>query len=139
MKIIFLDIDGVLNSRQTDARCALSGGDLMRPDPALVVRLLGVCQETGAKIVLSTSWRLDTTIVWPFPVYDVTPRLDAFGTRAAEIAAWLANTTEPVIENFVIVDDEGDAGLLHPTHFIQTDPRTGLTAEDAAKIVGLFT
>ena len=143
MKVIFLDIDGVLNSRDYDARCALTGGDLMRPDPKLVVRLLAAIQPFDAKIVLTSSWRLDRTIKWPFPVYDVTPRGDAFGTRAEEIDAWLADDTPCLmradVETFVILDDEPDAGITHPDRFIQTDPRTGLTTEDADRIAGLFT
>ena len=149
MKVIFLDIDGVLNSREYDARCALTGSDLMRPDPKLVVRLLAAIQPFDAKIVLTSSWRLDKTIQWPFPVYDVTPRVD--GTRAEEIKAWLKGTGECAemvscvdpkcvnVDAFVILDDEPDAGIGFGDRFIQTDPRTGLTAEDADRIVGLFT
>lgn len=140
MRVIFLDIDGVLNSREWDAKCALTGGDLMQPDPRLVVRLLGVVQETDAKIVLTSSWRLDKTIRWPFPVYDVTPRGDAFGCRADEIKAWLeAHMEDGAYPAFAIVDDEPDAGIGFDYRFIQTDPRTGLSAADAARLVGLFT
>ena len=138
MRVLFLDIDGVLNSREYDARCAMTGGDLMQPDPRLVVRLMGIVQETDAKIVLTTSWRLDKSIEWPFPVYDRTPRGDAFGCRAEEIKAWLVENHGDYAD-FVIIDDEPDAGVGFSEHFVQTNPQTGLTAEDAATIVGLFT
>lgn len=142
MKVLFLDIDGVLNSAESDARAMLQGRDLMAPDPRLVVRLLGILQDVQAitgeapQIVLTSSWRLDPSIVWPFPVFDRTPRGDAFGTRATEIRAWLeAHPTD----TFVILDDEPDAGLDFGDRFVQTDQKTGLSRADAAKIVGLFT
>lgn len=144
MKIIFLDIDGVLNSREYDARCALSGADLLTPDPRAVVRLFGIIQDTDAKIVLTSSWRLDKTLTWPFPVYDVTPRVD--GTRADEINAWLDARTklaplhDEAIDAYAILDDEPDAGIGFPPEvFILTDGKVGLSPDDAARIVGLFT
>ncbi len=139
MKVIFLDVDGVLNSRESDAKCALNGRDLMAPDPKLVIRLLSVCQQTSAEIVLTTSWRLDSTITWPFPVAGVTPRLpkDQHAPRAEEIRAWLGEHLD--VRDYVILDDEPDAGIGFGDRFVQTDPRFGLTPEDAARIVGLFT
>lgn len=148
MKVIFLDIDGVLNSHEYDAKCALNGGDLMAPDPKAVVRLLGIVQDTGAKIVLTTSWRLDPTMgdYWKFPVFDHTPRVQPedgrHPTRADEIRAWLAAHADYPEDDplaWVILDDEPDAGIGFGDRFVQTDPRTGLTAEDAARVVGLFT
>lgn len=146
MKVLFLDVDGVLNSREYDAKCAMTGGDLMAPSPKLVVRLLGILQDVPElKIVLTSSWRRDPTITWPFPVYDVTPRCQPedgrHPTRADEIRAWIDSMQQgkDLIEEFAILDDEPDAGLGYHDHFVQTDPRTGLTADDAARVVGLFT
>lgn len=160
MKVLFTDYDGVLNSREWDAKQAITGGDLCAPDPTLVIRLLGVIQDTGCQIVLSSSWRMtwtaDDIAALPFPVLDVTPRGDAFGKRGDEIEAWLNGKAGQMIgqmigqcddatgyridvESFVILDDEPDAGYLHPDRFVRTNPQTGLTAADAAKIVGLFT
>jgi hypothetical protein len=144
MKVIFLDIDGVFNSREWDAHCAITGGDLLQPAPKMVIRLLAAMQEvetaTGErpKIVLTSSWRSDDTMVWPFPVYDKTPRFDAFGPRWKEIQAWLESCGGKV-DAFVIIDDEPDAGVTFEPRFIQTDCQVGLTAADAARIVGLFT
>lgn len=138
MNIIFLDIDGVLNSAEGDLKAAVTGRDLMAPDPKLVVRLLGILQETGAKIVLTSTWRLDKTMTWPFPVYDKTPR-GPVGDRCDEIVAWL-NAHLGETEAFVIVDDEPDAFIgFDPEVCVHVDSRTGLDADDAARIVGLFT
>jgi hypothetical protein len=146
MKVIMLDIDGVLNSREWDAHCAVTGGDLLQPAPKMVIRLLGAIQDVAAatgeapQIVLTSSWRSDDTMMWPFPLYSKTPRFDAFGPRWKEIEAWFKENPVCLHNEFVIVDDEPDAGLgAFADRFVQTDSQVGLTAKDAAKIVGLFT
>lgn len=54
MKIIFLDVDGVLNSVQDGYSIRL------RTDSHLKL-LQHIVKETGAKIVLSSSWRIGFT------------------------------------------------------------------------------
>lgn len=145
MKVIFCDIDGVLNSRMWDTKCRLTGGNLLHTDPKAVIRLLGAIQNvavtTGAtpKIVLSSTWRTDKTMQWPFPIHDITPRGDAFGKRADEIEAWLAAQPDREDIQFVILDDEPDAGVGFEERFVQTDVSVGLTAVDATRIIGLLT
>ena len=64
MKIIFLDIDGVCNYtrwyQNIDGRNPgnLYGqeGDL---DPLCINRIIKICNETGAKVVISSDWRFD--------------------------------------------------------------------------------
>ena len=58
--MIFLDVDGVLNSQQTRV-CELKDGSFIRDDlpaPHLVTNLRRIVRETGAQIVLSSTWRL---------------------------------------------------------------------------------
>lgn len=57
MKIIFLDIDGVLNGHQYIARSCLGFSGKAHIEPTLMKRLNRVIQETGAKIVLTSAWR----------------------------------------------------------------------------------
>ena len=55
MKIIFLDVDGVLNSQDLLERC---GEDKLVPIDEENIRCLKeIVDETGAEIVLSSSWR----------------------------------------------------------------------------------
>ncbi len=54
MKIIFLDIDGVLNSRQYDAERGTAEGNI---DVSRLLLLKQLIDQTGAKIVLTSSWR----------------------------------------------------------------------------------
>lgn len=51
-KIIFLDVDGVLNSH-----AALNGGVYCGMDPKCVLALNYLLEKTEAKVVLSSAWR----------------------------------------------------------------------------------
>ena len=70
MKVIFLDIDGVLNSNdwyvyRRDA-VEMDSVEAQYPfyefDPRAVERLNRIIKETGAKIVVSSSWRSGETV-----------------------------------------------------------------------------
>ena len=55
MKVIFLDIDGVLN-------CSKTHNPRNLPyviDPKLLKRFERLLERTGAKVVLSSTWRYD--------------------------------------------------------------------------------
>ena len=53
IKIIFLDIDGVLNCANSNSRC----GSYIGIDDEKVKALLEIVEQTGAKIVLCSSWK----------------------------------------------------------------------------------
>jgi len=57
MKILFLDIDGCLNCQTTKDRIGGKGG-LIGIDDKMLKRVKNICKKTGAKIVLSSFWRL---------------------------------------------------------------------------------
>ena len=62
-KIIFLDVDGVINSDQFARWCHenrdfLKAGGSNHISPQLVEKVIKICDTTGASIVLSSSWRL---------------------------------------------------------------------------------
>ncbi len=70
MKVIFLDIDGVLNSNDWYVyrrdNVAMDSVDAQYPfyefDPRAVKRLNRIIEQTGAKIVVSSSWRSGETV-----------------------------------------------------------------------------
>ena len=121
MKVIFLDVDGVLNNTP-------SGPDF---EPELVGWLNRLVAASGAGIVISSTWRLDLPLdrlvellrVAGFDgqVIGVTPDLEGLG-RGPEIAQWLR---ENAVESFVILDDEADVGALSD-HLVRTSPYRGL-------------
>lgn len=132
MKIIFLDIDGVLNSWRYYKSIVASGRRITRAhadhfDPKAVKVLNEILEKSGAKIVVSSTWRLKYEDYEANPlvridmakvlreqgvvgeVIGITPRL---GLRGTEIQAWLDEN--PGIESFVILDDDSDMGHLMP-------------------------
>ena len=114
MKVMFLDIDGVLNSHRYDMSRSEADGNIDVSRLALVKTLV---DRTGAEIVLTSTWRehwdpkgADTDAVGAeleatlarcgLRLYDKTP---VIGERAQEITAWLGQNTD--VEKYVIFDD----------------------------------
>lgn len=141
--VVFLDFDGVLNTRSWTER----PGYLERPlDPGLVARLGQLVAAAGAEVVLSSSWRsegLDACRrhlqVAGFPsaerVVAVTSATSPWGGRAHEILDWVELHE---VERFVVLDDE--PGLTEVAeHHIWIDPEVGLTTanvEAALAVLG---
>lgn len=117
MKIIFLDIDGVLNSWDDyNNRCKNLKkeerprfGDIEERPLMLLKELI---EATNAKVVLSSSWRKSIFLIsevykalstMGVELYDITPILPS-GNRAEEIKDWLKDKE---VESFVILDDDG--------------------------------
>jgi hypothetical protein len=105
-RIIFLDIDGVLN-------CASTKNPRKFPyvvDRKLLKRFMGLVQRTKAKVVLSSTWRYDpaglfSAKYWGIPFIDIIPDMPN-KPRAVEIRTWLKQ--HPHVERFVVIDDEDD-------------------------------
>ena len=55
-KIVFLCIDGVLNSEEYFNKC-FSSDNVCDLDPDAINRLIKFLDDTNAKIVISSSWR----------------------------------------------------------------------------------
>ena len=111
MKVLFLDIDGVLNSRRT----AVAFGSyphklahLERFDHAALGLVRRLC-EAGVSVVLSSSWReeyqhSEIGRALDLPIIGGTPVLS--GSRGSEIAAWLVEHED--VRTWAIVDDDPD-------------------------------
>lgn len=129
MKVIFLDVDGVLNRafpRQTPIR------------PECVARLRRIIDATGARICLSSSWRhledweeLLFKAGVPRVFCGQTPYMN--GTRGLEIEAWIDEHGTP--ESFVILDDYVlDMGKMSE-YAVETNSGVGLTEADADEAI----
>lgn len=138
MKIIFLDIDGVVNSYSTKERAP---SKVVGVEQRLISHIKEIVDVTGAKLVLSSTWRKD----WAFDLLDgidwrylrdefakqdlyfmdYTPsRRDSH--RGEEIKEWL-ESTEYDVESYVIIDDEMfDIWDLHEGHMVQTSCIDGI-------------
>jgi hypothetical protein len=142
MKVIFLGINGVLNTDRTALRY---GQSLI--DQNLVKILKKIIIKTKAEIVLSSSWRNDVEsrkmIKCSFEKEDIdfidyTPQIEPkkhqfWINRCDEIKSWLKN--HPQVKKFVIVDDNFDAGLGLKDNFFQTDAEFGITEFIAEEII----
>ncbi len=132
MKVVFLDIDGVLNSVDWMIKSA-GTFDNNQIDPDTVVRLNQITDTTGAKIVVSSVWRVLPTFDQlqrmlkaygiTAEVIDATPENVASGegSRELEILAWLSSNE---VDQFLIIDDEGMDKLK--AHHVKTDTQSGL-------------
>lgn len=164
MKVLFLDIDGVLNSHMWAEEgggfgCAPhnrpASRNLLKWDPAAVKNLRDITDATGAKIVISSSWRgygnqavrtwqdMFSCYDWPqAPVIDETPDLNRMENgiyvsriRGDEVAAWL-EANGPV-ESYVCLDDDADFRPEQP--LVRTDMRYGLTSVEVADCIKRLT
>jgi hypothetical protein len=135
MKIIFLDIDGVLNSRQYDADRRIEEGNIDETRLPLLKQLI---DRTEAKIVLTSSWRchwdptgehtnkIGQDLVAAFKkygiyLYDKTPECN--NDRAREIHQWLDQNQD--IDSFVIIDDIKFGWDRLEPYVVKTDYRIG--------------
>lgn len=147
MKVVFFDIDGVLNYCGTpsiDGRC--------------LSELKRIVAETGANTVISSSWKE------AFTKYDVysdrdrdmvtrllkDPELNCLGwtpdideeNRENEIEDWMLDYDESEIESFVIIDDlDYNFDEKFPGHFVKTagywgQGLTSVHADNAIRILG---
>lgn len=120
MKIIFLDIDGVLNSEMYKASRTEDSSDNYI-DLSRVKLLADLVNATDAKIVLSSTWRVDWNknpnlcgnngkyinrclAQFDLSIMDKTPFISFFSARQKEIQSWISHHYNEV-ESFVILDD----------------------------------
>ena len=154
MKVIFLDVDGVLNSQQLFEKC--EDDQLISVDEDNIKNLKTIVDATGAKIVLSSSWRYgwaehsDAVQDWCQILVDILAKYDlkiidkteylSSGRREDEIKDWL-DKCEEKIEGFVILDDGAYEWHRHgfDKHLVKTDFCTGgLREEDADKAIKIL-
>lgn len=141
MKVIFLDIDGVLNSYTYDRQRSPEDGNI---DKTRLELLKFLTDKTNAKIVLTSSWRehwdkeeckrdekgallADTFMQAGLDIYDKTPFI-GYLKRADEIRAWLSSN--PQTKGFVIFDDNVFGWGDLAESFIQTNYRIGRGLEE---------
>ena len=159
-KIIFLDIDGVLNTQlwytQMDRNTYIDKYGYAF-DPNAVANLKRIVEETGADIVISSSWKCmgltQMEDMWndrnlPGRIVGITPNsvsdelllhadidsMELFHIRGEEIKEWLSKHGKRV-SNYVIIDDMDNMLPEQQSHFVQTNPEVGITKEDSEKAI----
>jgi len=142
VRVLFLDIDGVLNRERFRPEVSLGLRSWIEPE--LAQRLCGVLEAINAEIVLSSDWRRGRELVVlrdelraagiDGTMIDVTREIR--GPRWREIETWMTeNNRTP--EQIAIVDDFHDMGPLQP-RFVRVSPLNGLDKNAAKALVSLF-
>jgi len=150
-KIIFLDIDGVLNviSQGHDE----FGGIFHKH---FEDNLRYIIESTNAKIVISSTWRMnglsEMQRMWKHrglagEVIDVTPYDEDRGLRCYEIQWWLEWNSD-IVDNYCIIDDDSDMLPEQRNNFVKTsdnmdhpdciDIGYGLTRKCAERVVEIL-
>jgi hypothetical protein len=136
-----LDFDGVLNSAEwmeKNQEAIKTGASLLvrdaaEIDPTALARVRRIVETTGAKIVISSSWRLLHSLREIFeivehsgwidpPIIGITPKPFRGGVRGHEVQAWLVE--HPKVTKYVCLDDDSD--FLPGQNLIQTSWDTGI-------------
>ena len=161
-KVIFLDIDGVLNTQRHNDYCYKNGlnnsdeyGYLF--DPEAVTNLKKIIDETGAGIVISSSWKFmgqsKMQKLWkdrrlPGKFVGLTPNSmsdellinvdldnkDIMSIRGQEIKEWLMQQGSD-ITHYVILDDMNDILQEQENHFVWIDPEVGITTGNVVQAI----
>jgi len=165
MKIIFLDIDGVVCTDRTRF-CYF--------DPICMRRLNTILERTGAKIVVTSTWRKGLTVNnlkelfcsggdrWgcyvanpePFDGSSIIGKTPSFSInekeedkkdgkpfgRGSEIDFWLDNAKKNgfEIDSYIVLDDDSYDIPPHMDRLVKTDSRKGIRKEDVKKAIDLL-
>lgn len=157
MKVIFLDVDGVLNSEEF-----LKNNPNRFIDRKCVSILKDIIDKTGAVIVLSSGWRLwfsDNLMPvdghsqclyyllnsFNIKLYSKTPDFSTDEIRARktfsyvkakEILAWINDNDN--VEKYVVIDDLDLINEQVNKNLIRTNGKIGITKEDAKRAIMLL-
>ena len=153
MKVVFLDIDGVLNTTEYRLHKLRNREYSVNIDPSKVAILKTVVDNCNGSIVLISSWRrywergskntdeagrtIDEALrEYGLTIWDKTPAIKE-GSRAQEVEQWLSG--KHYVDEYVILDDKDFGwGAKLRQHWIQTDGEVGLTPDDARTAIGIL-
>ena len=164
MKVLFLDIDGVLNGHEFDDEA--QSCNIRRE---CVKHLNRVVKETGCRIVLSSAWRymvhggamtlrgfgymlrthgLISDCGHAHLIVDLTRKDDEsidpkdlkLDERAKQCREWLEwrSAFTPAVTHFAAVDDEDHQFDAHGIPAVITDGKRGMTEADADELIRLL-
>jgi len=142
---LFLDIDGVLNSREAYKEQYKGKSQIHVICPKLVARLNRIVKELGCKVVLSSIWRFNGLKMVQDKLdennaeFQLIGRTSIYGRgrdRGEQIQEYM-DEHNITAEQIVILDDDSDMVHLMP-RLIQTTFEKGLQDEHVKKAIALF-
>ena len=155
--ILFLDIDGVLNSETHASSYTEDEWENLtyfekHIDNKAIQIINHICDKTKAQVVISSTWRCGRGIEQlqnilnfrgaTFKVIDKTPEYD-ISYRGYEIDAWISKNRSKdkdgnyfEFTNYAILDDDiGDMLIKQKDNIFKINRLTGITRKDADRIV----
>ena len=142
--IIFLDVDGVLNTPLSWGYRREKGMDREK-----VERVSKLAEEVNADVIISSAWRNAYSLLElkdmlqkrgfqnTARIIGITPRI-SLERRGEEIKAWINETLIGVKPKFVALDDQWEISFLaHGVPYVQTRCSVGITDADVenAKLI----
>jgi hypothetical protein len=145
-RIIFLDIDGVLNSEEYYRNNRNSGKDFSRFDPSSVALIKALVEEFSLKIVISSTWRygaidrlmheLKRNKLLNYLYHDwFTPVIHP-AHRGTEIKLWL--DLHPKFVDYVIIDDDNNILEEQKNNYVKTSLHLGMNNEHYNRVRAIF-
>lgn len=140
MKVLFLDIDGVLNNLEFLKALGdtITFEDMIMPEK--VSLLNKIVEEHDFTVVLSTAWRyafpsseierLLRKLGFKHTIHSTTPKSES-GQREDDVKMWLEKFHR--VKEFVILEDAYDMGTLEP-RTVKTDVNVGLTVDHVQQV-----
>ena len=137
--IIFLDFDGVIVTQKSRFN---------EFDKGCIALLKQIIEETDAHIVISSSWRYQTSLeqfrelfkphgINNKRIIGLTPKLKS-RTRGQEISAWLKEVKDKIeVKAYVILDDDSDM-TKHMDNFVKTDTYKGMSNDNVLKAIDIL-
>ena len=154
VRVIFLDVDGVLNSIGNTIRVVNKLRRRKMPIRSLSMyyvpfkraclkNLARIVRRTGAKVVITSTWKTGKESLavlrarlaeYGVPVYDCTKMI---GDRGAEIKEWLSEKRDVSGVRYVVLDDEINdiVGYIGKAGVIEVDGECGLSFWDSLKAI----
>lgn len=160
MKVLFLDVDDVLNNWSTEDEILNSDGtpslipNKVPPeawcgvDEFRIEYIRNIVKKTKCKIVLCSSWRFDEVAVaylkkrlgeeTASQIIDFTPDFREINkSRYEEIDSWLIN--HPGVNKFVILDNSTNDDLdIFGRAFVQTHTYIGMNEEHMKRVIDIL-
>ena len=163
MRVIFLDVDGVLNHKCFDDEYMSNynynnKNEIVGVDPEKVKILAKICEETYSKVVLSSSWKLGLEHGYVSKsLYRLVEMLYDNGIDLIDVTSCIPNPSKgggqemwkewdiecylhehPEVTKYCIFDDETYDLLTKKDHLIQTDWKKGILPEHVNEVRRIY-